>query len=303
VFASVTTDRAIERIPLDSPGPPASLYSDGRENVARASVTGDGSMIVFERGQSGAREIWRKDLKTGEQSMVISVASEQQLNATVSPDGRRIGYVSGIATPGVSVTVSATGYAVDTDGGVSRKLCERCGVYEFLSDNRRVVATIDDKAIAIIDSLTGERVDQLVERGEGSIERPSVSPDGRWLSFRRTVGTVAKTFVMPMRPGSTSPGGEEVDEPTTTGRPCGWSSDSRTLYLLLDTDGSRCLWSQRVDPSGQLVGKPIVTRHLHEMTNMLGGLGTSLGNAIASTGFFYETMRVRSSLWRLQIPR
>ena len=32
-----------------------------------------------------------------------------------------------------------------------------------------------------------------------------------------------------------------VDEPTTTGRPAGWSLDGSVLYLLLDADGFRCL--------------------------------------------------------------
>ena len=37
----------------------------------------------------------------------------------------------------------------------------------------------------------------------------------------------------------------------------GWSLDSDILYLLLDTDGFRCLWAQRVDPAtGALIGAP-----------------------------------------------
>ena len=52
--------------------------------------------------------------------------------------------------------------------------------------------------------------------------------------------------VAPQPPDAWQP----VAQPTTTGRPCGWSLDGRTMLMLLDTDGFRCLWGQRVGPGG-----------------------------------------------------
>ncbi len=201
---------------------------------------------------------------------------------------------------GLSVTVAGTGYVVDVAGGVPRKLCDNCGVYEFLSDSRRAVVTAGDKAIRIVDVVSGATTDLTTLR-EGRIERPSVSPDDRWMAFRRTEGTVAKVFVGRASPGAEGSAGAQVDEPTTTGRPCGWSPDSRILYLLLDTDGARCLWGQKVDPAtGRLQGKPYVVRHFHDLPN---GLGTSLGNAVTAEGFLFEMISLRSSLWRLTPAR
>jgi hypothetical protein len=131
------------------------------------------------------------------------------------------------------------------------------------------------------------------------VDRPALSPNDRWLAFRRMRGTTAKVYVVPAAPGRTVSSAIQIDEPTTTGRPCGWSPDSQILYLLLDTDGSRCLWGQRIDPAtGRPVGKPYVVRHFHEF-NAVGGVSTSFGNAVTSQGFLYETMSVRSSLWKL----
>jgi hypothetical protein len=67
---------------------------------------------------------------------------------------------------------------------------------------------------------------------------------------------------------------------------------------LLDTDGHRCLWGQRVNDHGQLVGKPFAARHFHDFRGA-NTISTSLGNAIGPAGFLYETTRVSGEVWRL----
>lgn len=89
-----------------------------------------------------------------------------------------------------------------------------------------------------------------------------------------------------------------VDEPTTTGRPCGWSLDARTVYLLLDLDGTRCLYGQHVDANGRLVGRPEAVRHFHDR-NGANGFGTGNGNAMSAAGFLLERLGVAGNLWRL----
>ncbi len=300
VFAETTTDRIVERAPLanaSSPEPATRLYTDSRPNFARASETRDGSVIVFERGLGRTREIWKKDLRSGSQQLVLAAESNTLLFPTVSPDGSRIGYTT--SNPGASsVTVSGAGYVVEMAGGVPKPLCTDCGVYAFLSDNRRVVTTLGDSKIRVIDSVSGATQDVLTD-AENRIERPSVSPNDRWMAFRRTVGTTSKVFLVSAAGGVSPAAAAKVDEPTTTGRPCGWSPDSTVLYLLLDTDGTRCLWGQRVDPAdGRLVGTPYIVRHFHQFG--AAGFGTSLGNAISAEGFLYEAPSTRANLWQLQ---
>lgn len=153
------------------------------------------------------------------------------------------------------------GFVIETKGGVSRRVCDDCGLLGFLSDNRRVL-------------------------GE--------------------VATVGKTFVVrltPGRPGSIQDA-QEVEEPTTTGRPAGRALDAPILYLLLDADGFRCVWAQRVDAaSGRLQGRPYPVRHFHgeQMLNA-GGVSTSFGNAANANGFLYEAMATTGDIWRLRRP-
>jgi dipeptidyl aminopeptidase/acylaminoacyl peptidase len=301
VFADSVAQRVIERVQLTpdaSEQTPVALHADGNGVPARASVTRDGAMIVFERRSGRRDEIWQKNLRTGAAQVVLSLESDGVVNATISPDGARVGYTVP-ANDRQSVTVNGHVYVAETSGGVPKPVCDNCGIYEFLSDSTQAVMTAGDSAIRIIDITTLATRD--VVKSDARIERPSVSPDDRLLAFRRTQGTVAKVFVGRLPAAGDAPlaaeAASQVDEPTTTGRPAGWSADSRVLYLLLDTDGYRCLWGQRVDDRGHLAGKPFPARHFHDRRGST--ISTSLGNAIAADGFVYETGTFSGNLWRL----
>jgi Tol biopolymer transport system component len=289
VFAMPATERVIERLPLNSPAPAIRLYADGQEHNFRASQTSDGNTIVFERASGTQREIWQKNIRSGEQQIIQAVKSDSQVNATVSQDGSRIAFA-----------VSRAGYVVETSGGVPKPVCDQCSLYGFLSDNRRVLAVdAGHPRIRLFDVIAGTGQD-VVATSKGRVDRPSPSPNDRWIAFRAFSGEAGKTFVAPLTPGrpATPDSAAQIDEPTTSGRPCGWSPDSSVLYLLLDTDGSRDLWGQRIDTaSGRPAGKPYLVRHLHGSSVL--GIGTSYGNAISPAGFLYEANAVTGNIWRL----
>ncbi|MCA1651495.1 MAG: hypothetical protein LC753_14875, partial [Acidobacteria bacterium] len=112
-------------------------------------------------------------------------------------------------------------------------------------------------------------------------------------------GGEGKSFVVPLTPGRPQRPDTwmAIDEPTKSGRPGGWSLDSRMVYLLLDTDGFRCLWGQRLDAAGRLEGKPVPVRHFHGAD--WAALSTSFGNAVSPDGFMYSTMKSRGNIWSL----
>ena len=129
--------------------------------------------------------------------------------------------------------------------------------------------------------------------------RTHASPNDKWIAFQRS----GKVWVAPITPGNPPPetAWAAIDEPTTTGRPAGWSVDSKVLYMLLDTDGFRCLWGQRVDEAtGRLVGKPFAVRHFHN--TVVQEFSTSYGNAITADGFLYGGGILKANLWRLRLP-
>ena len=297
VFARLVSERVIERASVTHASEPAArLYADTGTTTWRASETSDGNLIVFERSLVDARELWTKNTQSGRQELIARVATVDPLNATISPDGARIAYTKDSNVTGGS---AGTGFIIETSGGVPRQICEACELHGFLADNHQVlVALRDGHAIRVVDTRTGTARDVVMGTTGELLDRPHVSPDGRWLAFRISKGASGKSFVVRLTPDQpTSTGGlTAVDEPTTTGRPGGWSIDSRAVYLLLDTDGFRCLWAQPIDATnGALIGKPVAVRHFHSTK----GMSTSFGNAISADGFLYEASEESANLWRL----
>jgi Tol biopolymer transport system component len=300
VFSRLVAERVIERASITKLTEPAArLYADSGTSTWRASETSDGSLIVFERGVEGAREIWVKHTRSGRQELVTRVPGGAPLNATVSGDGARIAYTRNSDVTGGS---AGTGFVIETAGGVPRKVCDGCALHGFLADHHSVLAALTDgHAIRVIDVRTGNARDLVVAPPGERLDRPHASPDDRWLAFRRQSHSAGKSFVVRLsldHPISAE-GLRPIDEPTTTGRPCGWSPDARTLYLLLDTDGFRCLWAQRIDPVGAPVGNPIIVRHFHSTK----GISTSFGDAITADGFLYEAAEESANVWKLTPAR
>ncbi len=268
VFAQQSIERVIERAPIttaDAPAPVVRLVSDGNQIPRRTGVTRDGSTIVYENEAISGREIWRKDLRTGIAQLFLSVQSKTVVNPTISPDGTLIAFTADNGEEGLPAVAGGTAYTVSVGGGVPRKLCEHCSFFEFAADNgHAAIITEPAGSIDMIDIANGTRVPLILKPDKGSLTRPTFSPDGRWLAFRSATGQEAESYLSAATGNASVASAQLIDEPTTTGRPAGWTPDSRVLYLLLDADGARCLWGQRVDPAtGRLVGKPYVARHFH----------------------------------------
>jgi Tol biopolymer transport system component len=293
-FAVTEEPRVVERIGLDTSARPQTLYSDLGNPAGRPSENADGSIIVFERALLRSHEIWLRKPASGEQRMVLRVDAPSGLNSVISPDGRRIAY-----TVGANDNDQGLGFVVDATGGVPTKICEGCGLHGFLSDNRRILAVDDNNlSVQVVDVITGASQD-LVRLSQGEIDRPHVSPDDQWLAFRQVEATVARTYVVPLTPGNPPAPStwQRVEVSTTTGRPTGWAPDSRTLYLLLDTDGFRCVWGQRIDQSsGRLIGPVFAVRHLHDLNGLVS---TSMGNPFTKDGFLYGSNRMTGNIWRV----
>jgi len=290
VFSDVSLNRVILRLPLGaSLQPPVELYTDGNPDSWRASTSADGVTIVFERMAGSRHEVWVKNMATGEQRFVMPVQANRLVNATVSGDGARLVF----DLENEDAFDTGEGYVADIAGGVPQLVCHKCGLYGFASDSRRPIGVTERKTIRIFD----RRGDvDLITLSDGNVVRPALSPDERWIGFRVEKGARAKSYVAPVTPGRVTDASRwiEIDEPTTTGRPCGWSADSSMMYLLLDVDGHRDLWGQKMGANGP-IGKPVAIRHLHDVA----GVSTSLGNAITPQGFMFESARRRGNVWML----
>jgi len=74
------------------------------------------------------------------------------------------------------------------------------------------------------------------------------------------------------------------------------------LYLLLDRDGFRDLYAQRIDPTrGRPIGEPFVVQHLHDPRRRWGS--TPIGTAIVSNAFVFSQIEMIGSIWLLDRVR
>jgi hypothetical protein len=88
--------------------------------------------------------------------------------------------------------------------------------------------------------------------------------------------------------------------PQTGERTCGWSPDGRLLYLLLERDGFRDLYAQRIDPvRGVPEGETFVVQHLHDPRRRWGS--TPIGTAIVNNAFVFDQVEMTGTIWLLDM--
>lgn len=262
----------------------------GGEANGRNSLDDAGRLLVYPKARSNESEIWVKDLATG-QERHLATTPPAQLNPIVSHRGAQIAYT--VSERGVD-----SGYVIPLAGGTARKVCDGCTLFGWLADDRRIL-TLNAAGVRVrlVDVDSSTSVDVL---DDPSVGRVDISPDGRWLAFSSAAGI----WNAPFTPGR--PIADRARIPVLTGRPfegsaerpCGWSPDSRLLYLLLERDGFRDLFAQRIDPAkGTPSGEPFLVQHLHDPRRRWGS--TPYGTAIVSNSFVFNQTETTGSIWLL----
>ncbi|MCC6537041.1 MAG: serine/threonine-protein kinase [Bryobacterales bacterium] len=303
VFSSQTWSTHVAVLPADANAgrvTGVAALVTGESNVEHyPHVSADGRRLVWESSRVDNRDIWTKDLQTGEaQALVGSPALEAA--PRVSRDGTQVAYQ--IPTEKGQSDL----YAISARGGVAKRLCENCGRAASWSRDNRYLLT-DSAApppfgIALLDVSTGQRT-PLLRRGS-DIYSPRFSPDDAWIAFHAQTSAPGRMiYVAPFR------GAREIAEsdwiPITSGQQADrepyWSPDGRLIYFLSDRDGYRCIWAQPVDaatrrPSGD--SRPV--QHFHRarssLTNVNWATGL-VGFSVARDRLVFALGEVTGNLW------
>jgi serine/threonine protein kinase len=257
--------------------------------VGRSSLDEGGRWLAYPRRQG--TELWVKDLSSGRERHVLTAPAVA--NPIISHDGANVAFGDGEGA-------RASGYVVPVADGTARKVCDGgCAIYGWFTDNRRIltfqwddgvskgrVRAVDTRDLKVVDLLeTNARVGRL-----------DLSPTERWLVF----GSAGRTRMARVQPGSPPPEQEWVTvfekAPGSAERPCGWSPDGSLLYLLLERDGFRDLYAQRIDAAaGTRVGEPFLVQHFHDPRRRWGS--TSFGSAIVRNAFVFTQVESSGSIW------
>ena len=289
VFAATTASPLIFALPLDANAGratgPLRRIRDDTATTSRAGVSEDGRLLVFSRYEFGAGGVWIRDLRT-ERERQLAATPLTPLNPVISVDGRWVAYtisktdIGGNSGPG-------DGYVVERSGGVPRKVCDDC---QTVGDDEGQPHDGDHRTAWYRDEPHGPR-------------NGGASADDRLVRHRRPPAAVAErtlagvqsprsVFVAALHEERPTPQSEWITVHSNGGaeRAAGLSPDGRLLYLLLESDGFRCLYALRMDPeTGRPSGEPFLVHHFHEASRAWGSTG--FGSATVTGMFLAELVR------------
>ena len=218
---------------------------------------------------------------------------------TISPDGSRVIYQGD----------SGQLFDAPVGGGASRQICGDCETPgDWLADGQRAVVVTgigSMTSLTMIEVATGERRTVAEHGDDGSLNRPHLSRDNRWLAFR-IMRPANQVYVAPFGGAYPIPRSSwvPVGAPENDMRPIGWSPSGRMLYLMSSRDGFRCLYVQPMQ-DGHPLGQIRLVRHLHNI-RAAGGGGSSVvssgpGNVVTRDRILMDFPTQVVNIWSMQI--
>jgi Tol biopolymer transport system component len=294
IFAAANLRYMVLGVPLDANrGKPLGAQKILREDVApirRTGMSDDGRLLVFPLYNFGTGGIWLKDLVSGRERQLVATPPVP-LNPVMSPSGKWVAYTVTTIDEGGNAGPGA-GYVIATSEGTPRKVCDECQIYQWTRDDGALILLEGSPFRATLLTLK-TRQHAVVLSDPGVIDRPILSPDGRWISF----GSANAEKLAPFRPGTnTAPEAIPILPLHGAERGAGWSPDGRLLYLLLENDGFRCLYAVSIDPAtGGATGKPSAVYHFHDTSRRWGSTG--YGNAVTPGWFLSNQFAFTGNIW------
>lgn len=233
-----------------------------------ASISPDGSTLVFSSDRQRNQDIVIKDLRTGTER-VLTTTDVNEFSPFLSTDNSKVLYY--IFRPDRKPSFSF--WVVNAAGGVPRQVCADCDgpLYGWSRDATTVIwndRSADGPWRIWVRDIESGRNDVLVQHQKYAVTFPRLSPDDQWMLFQTVVNQRQRQiFVAPIHGWRSAPESSWI--PLTNGRTpdrnAVWAPDGTLVYFLSVRDGFRCFWGQRLDPKTKRPqGEPFAVRHFHQ---------------------------------------
>ena len=228
------------------------------------SASADGKKIVFLSGRPGNKDIWMKDLDSGQET-ALTASPVEKSSPIITSDGSKVAY-------SVLEKQKRAIYVLASSRGMAEKLCEDCGEpVGWSSDGTKLLYLSGlPRHVDLLDLTSGAKA-PLLEHPQFSLDQAHFSPDDGWIAFvAKTRPDRTRVFIAPFRNGS-APGPKQwiavTDGEAWDDKPR-WHASGDALYFYSKRDGFGCIWNQRLDPVGKRpIGEPSPVYHFH--TNRL----------------------------------
>jgi Tol biopolymer transport system component len=233
-----------------------------------ASISTDGSMLVFSSDRQRNQDIVLRDLRAGTER-VLTTTEVNEFSPFLSTDQSKVLYYVFRQDRKPSFSF----YVVSATGGIPRQVgADSDGpLYGWSVDATKVLW--NDRSgdrpwrISVRDTESG-RDDVLIEHPRYPVTFPRLSPDDRWLMFQTVITQRQRQiFVAPVHGWQAAP--ESTWIPLTNGRTpdrnAVWAPDGTLVYFLSERDGFRCFWAQQLDAKTKRPkGEPFPVQHFHQ---------------------------------------
>jgi len=209
---------------------------------------------------------------------------------------------------GLTATIYVLRLSPEGHPGVPERVCDACGQpAAWTPDGHLLFSRFGAPGLLLLDIGSGEKV-VIAERPKNSstLNAPSFSADGRWISFVAPLGPRRRQiFVAPYRGKTVIPERDwkAVTDGAELDREPRWSPDGNLLYFLSERDGFRCFWAQPLKPSSkQPVGSAFAVHHFHSARFSIRMEDTSaVGFAVARDRIVFSMGETTGNIWMAKL--
>ncbi len=257
-FASLNDNPAIWSLPINAAGKATGKpkrLTQGSAADFHPALSPDGNKMVWVSARSGNQEIWIRDLRSSENSM-LTASRFEKWHPRFSPDGSKVSFSD----------LSHNIYIVPATGGAPEMVCDACGeATDWSRDGKRILGDALEGYAWVLDLATRRKSDLLATHtGVTGV----FSPDNRWIVFGDL--TTGHTYVAPFG---------ELPLPESGWIPVvdewwDWEWYGDLIYSDSDRDGFNCIWAQRLDAvTRRPIGAPFAVFHAHDARISLANQG------------------------------
>ena len=233
------------------------LLTSNASGSTEASLSHDGSRVVFVSLRPDSQEVWMKNLQTGQESALTSGGSVKY-TPIFSPDGSQISFAE---------SQSWNVYVMPSAGGAAEMVCKGCGeVTDWSPDGKHIMGNTVDGQAWLLDVPSWHRSD-LLPAGHWNATN-FFSPDNHWFTFEEHGPGYDRVYIAPL---TRLPVPENSWIAINDLFNAVWSPDGNLLYGPSGRDGHWCLWAQRLNPiTKQPFGEPFPVFHSHSARLSVG---------------------------------
>jgi len=228
------------------------------DNGDHGTVSGDGSKIVFLRGEYGREEIWQMQSDGQQAQKILGQAGDNFQSVVWSPDSRHIAfvrtvYVHGWEEPEASLgicdpVVSKTNYILSSS--------RLHGPLVWALDGRLIYSLGEPPPSQNDSNLWAIKVDAKGNQTWGQPERltngpdakvgASISADSRHLLFLRWAGA-PEIYVAAVKAGGGLGKPQRLSQDERRNMPFAWTPEGKSVIFTSDRDGALHIFKQSID--------------------------------------------------------